>query len=254
MVGAEPSPAGGVGDPGRHRAAGLPRPRRLPRRQRPAAVRPQPDRLDLLHDRHPEHDRVRRHRADQRPGPAGERVHHHAPAHRVPRAADRYHPRGARLAGPRDVPGRPLEEEDGKARRRHRLRHQGPQRRRHPRQQRARSREHRGRRPAGRRQAGRARRRTGGRHRRRHQPQRAAPRPGGERRPGHHHHRPRRLQRAGHADRASAQPRRLHRLRGPRAGERAADAAVRRRLGDHLLRRGRPAARASPRSRRRWAR
>jgi hypothetical protein len=38
--------------------------------------------------------------------------------------------------------------------------------------------------------------------------------------PGHHHHRPRRLQRAGHAHRAPAQPRRLHRRVGPRAGER----------------------------------
>ena len=41
---------------------------------------------------------------------------------------------------------------------------------------------------------------------------------------------------------------------GPRAGERAADAAVRRQLGDHLVRRGRPAARASRPCRRRWAR
>ena len=58
-------------------------------------------------------------------------------AHRLPGAVDRYHARGARLAGPRDVPGRPMEEEHGQARRRHRLRHQGTQRRRHAGQQRA---------------------------------------------------------------------------------------------------------------------
>ena len=43
--------------------------------------------------------------------------------------------------------------------------------------------------------------------------------------PGHHHHRPRRLQRARHPDRPPAQPRRLDRRRGARAGERAADAS-----------------------------
>ena len=45
------------------------RPRRLPRQQRPAAARRQPGRLDLLHDRHPQHDRLRRHRAGRRRTP-----------------------------------------------------------------------------------------------------------------------------------------------------------------------------------------
>ena len=81
-------------------------------------------------------------------------------------------------------------------------------------------------------------------HRRRRHPSRcAAPGRGREGHPRHHHHRPRRLQRPRHADRPPAQPRRLDRRRRARARERAADAAVRRQLGDHLLRRRRPAAR-----------
>ena len=42
-----------------------------------------------------------------------QRIHHHPAPHRLPGAADRDHPRGPRLAGPRDVPGRPVEEEHG---------------------------------------------------------------------------------------------------------------------------------------------
>ena len=221
----------------------------------PPLLRRQLHRRDLLHDRHAEHDRVRRHRAVSRTSARLVNAFVITPApHRVPGAADRYHPRGARLAGPRDVPGRPLEEEHGKARRRRRLRHQGPQRRRHPRQQRPRPRAHRRRRPSATAPSGRARRRARRRHRRRDQPRGAAPRPGGDRRPGHHHHRPRRLQRAGHADRPPAQPRRLHRGGGARAGERAADAAVRRRLGDHLRPTRSAGCSASRRCRRRSAR
>ena len=76
-------------------------------------ARRQLHRLHLLHDRHAEHDRVRRHRAGHRPGPPDQRLRHHPGPHRLPGAADRDHPGGPRLAGPRDVPGRPLEEEHG---------------------------------------------------------------------------------------------------------------------------------------------
>ena len=96
--------------------------------------------------------------------PADQRIHHHPAPHRLPGAADRDHPRGPRLAGPRDVPGRPVEEENGRARRRRRLRHQGPQRDRDARQQRARPR---------------------GDHRRR--PERAGQGRGPQRRPRRHH-------------------------------------------------------------------
>ena len=101
---------------------------------RPARRRP--GRLDLLHDRHAEHDRVRRHRAGRAACTADQRVRRHPAPHRLPGAADRYHPRGACLAGSRDVPGRPVEEEDGSTRRRRRLRHEGPERRRDADQQR----------------------------------------------------------------------------------------------------------------------
>ena len=245
MVGAGPAAAAGAGDPGRHRAAGATSTATGYRDGNdPTRLRRQPDRRDLLHDRHPEHDRVRRHRAVSRRAPGWSTRSSSRRPHRVPGAADRHHPRGARLAGPRDVPDRPVEEEHGTPRRRHRLRHQGPQRRRHPRQQRARPR-------AASSSSTPAPTALAEAHAdglavvtgdatRREVLRRAG---GGDRRPGHHHHRPRRHQRAGHADRPPAQPRRLHRRRGPRAGERAADAAVRRRLGDHLVRRGRPAAR-----------
>ncbi len=97
-------------------------------------------------------------------------------------------------------------------------------------------------------------RRTDRRHRRRHASYRAAPGRRRDRHPGHHHHRPRRLQRARHPDRAPAQPGRLDRRVRARVGERAADATVRRRLGDHLLRRRRPPPRVCRRSPRRSAR
>ena len=157
--------------------------------------------------------------ADARP--ADQRVRHHPAPHRLPGAADRDHPRGARLAGPRDVPGLPVEEADGRARRRRRLRHQGPQRRRHPRQQRPGPGGDRGRRP-GRRRRWQEAHADGlavvtGDATRREVLRRAGV---GRGRPGHHHHRPRRLQRAGHPHRPPAQPGRLDRRRGPRAGER----------------------------------
>ena len=176
--------------------------------------------------------------------PADQRLHHHPAPHRLPGAVDRDHPGGARLAGSRDAPHRPLEEENGSPRRRDRLRHQGPRGRRHPGQQRPGPRvDHRGR-PGRRGAAGGARRRSRSRDRRRH-PARRAPAGRGEgRRAGHHHHQPRRLQRARDAHRAPAQPRGLDRRRRARAGERRADAPVRCQLGDHLVRRGRPAARA----------
>ena len=218
------------------------------RQQRPDR-RDQPGRLDLLHDGHAEHDRLRRHRAGRGPRPADQRLRHHPAPHRLPGPADRDHPRGARLAGPRAVPHRPLEEEHGTPRRRRRLRHQGPQRGRDPASTTARTASRSSSStPAPTALPGRPRRRAGRRHRRRHPARGAAPRRRGRGRPGHHHHQPRRLQRAGHPHRPPAQPRRLHRRLGPRARERPADEAVRRQLGDHLLRRRRPAARASRRS------
>ena len=176
--------------------------------------------LHLLHDRHAEHDRLRRHRPGQRPRQDGQRVHHHPVPHRLPGAADRYHPGGARVPGTRDVPRLALEEEHGRARRHRRLRHEGPQRRRDPGQQRPGPRGDRRRRQGRQRPRRRARRRSGRGHRRR-DPARGAPaRRHLDGQPRHHHHRPRRLQRARHADGAPAQPRGLDRLRGARAGER----------------------------------
>ena len=175
VVGAVAPAAGRAGDPGRHRLPGLLRPRRLHRQQRPD--RPgQPGRLHLLHDGHAEHDRVRRHRAVQGRRPPDQRLRHHPAPHRLPGAADRDHPRGARLAGPGDVPDLTLEEAHGPPRRRRRLRHQGSQRGRDPGQQRAGPRVGRDRRPGAGGDGGRARRRAGGGHRRRHPPRGAAAR------------------------------------------------------------------------------
>ena len=221
MVRAHPAADAGRLDPDRHRAAGLVRPRGLSRRQRPGQQLPgRLPRRDLLHDGHAQHDRLRRHRAGVDHRPDGQRDGDHTRPHRVPGAVDRHHPGGARLAGPRDVPGRPVEEEHARTRRRHRLRHQGAQRRRDARQQRLPPRQDRHRRPRSGRAAGRPDRRGGDRHRRRHPSRRASPRRGRPRQPGHHHHRPRRHQRARRAHRPPAQPGRLDRRRGARAGER----------------------------------
>ncbi len=76
----------------------------------------------------------------------------------------------------------------------------------------------------------------------------------GTRQAGDHHHRSRRHHGAGHADGAPAEPRRLHRRGGAGGRQRAPGPAERRRLGDHLLRRGGPAARAWRPSRPTWAR
>ena len=205
VVGARQASVRRAGDPGRHLPARLLRPRRVRRQQRPDGY-DQPGRLDLLHDSHAQHDRLRRHRAGRGPRAADQRVHHHAGPHRLPGAADRDHPRGADLAGPRALPSRSLEEEDVPSRRRRRLRHEGPQRGRDAARQRGGSRVVRRRRPGRGARSGRALRRVGGRHRRRDSPRGAEARGRRRRRAGHHHHRPGRLERSHDADGPPAQP------------------------------------------------
>ena len=212
-----------------HGAPGLRRPRRLPRRQRPARL----TRIDLIDSIY--YTTVTLSTTgygDIAPvaaaRPADQRLRHHAAAHRVPGPADRHHAGGAGHPGPADVPHRPLEEDHERPRRDRRLRHQGPQRGRDPRQQR-----HRPRRRSS--SSTRAAQAVSDAHAdglavvtgdatRAEVLQRAGVARG---EPGDHHHRPRRLQRAGDADRPAAQRRRLDRRLGARARERAADEAVR---------------------------
>ena len=95
-----------------HRPARVRRPRRLPRRQRPArttrstsstrsTTRPSPSARPGTATSRP----VTRRR------PADQRVRDHAAAHRVPGAADRHHARGAGHPGSAHVPHLPLEED-----------------------------------------------------------------------------------------------------------------------------------------------
>ena len=91
-----------------------------------------PDRRDLLRDGDHHHHRLRRHHPGRAARPGHQRDRGHPVADPVPGAVGRHHLGGAGQPGPPDVQGQTLEETDAQSRRGRRVRHQGPERRRHP--------------------------------------------------------------------------------------------------------------------------
>ena len=194
-------------------------------------------------------DRLRRHRAGQRRGAAGDAVPRHPGADPVPHTPRRHHGRAAgRAVAPGDQAA-VLESTLEGPRHRLRIRNEGPHGRRGAAQAGRRPRSDRRDRPApGRARAG-GRGGPGGDRRRRVERRRPAPgrdRDGARRRC---RPRPRRHRRPDHADRAGAQPDGHDQRRRARGGERPPAAPERRDHGDHLVGRRRPAG-AWPRRRR----